>query len=303
MDVFLEHRPEYALELRHAPPSHAWLNACRRCRGPEILFAFFDDVRPESTPDSAALASLLRRFETRGSQRMSRGGRDLIVVDGPMPPLPTWPGEAAFIYLDRRRIAKLPRGAFFKHVVCEHSPVIERSFDGVLESAWLPKATVVDRITFINCSHLVNVSLPVVARVGDSAFAACRSLRSVSLGARDIRQAVFAHCSQLERVSLPFASIAPPNLFLGCSAMTSVSMPVATHVFPGAFLLCSSLTVLELPAVRRLERAAFDNCPNLETVSLLSLVSAHKDAFQRCQLLVKANIAAPDTVKTKLRLL
>ena len=84
---FLDHHPEQALALRHAPPSRAWLAACRRCCGPEILFAFFDDLSEESEPDGAALASLLRRFQSnritygvrvRGSLRITYGDRMLI---------------------------------------------------------------------------------------------------------------------------------------------------------------------------------------------------------------------------------
>ena len=126
MDIFLHHEAEYALELRHAPPSHAWLAACRRCRGPEILFAFFDDLKVETEPDSAALDNLLRKFQSQGLQRIARGGRVLLIVDGPE--IAT--DEAAFIYLDRRRYADgepvKVQHPDSKHVICEHCRVIER---------------------------------------------------------------------------------------------------------------------------------------------------------------------------------
>ncbi|MEO0404842.1 MAG: hypothetical protein AAF193_08225, partial [Bacteroidota bacterium] len=48
--------------------------------GKAILFAFSEDLRP------AGLAFLLSKFEARGSQRITRGKRELVVVDGPVPP-------------------------------------------------------------------------------------------------------------------------------------------------------------------------------------------------------------------------
>ncbi|MEM7449786.1 MAG: hypothetical protein AAF355_16270 [Myxococcota bacterium] len=134
--IMLQHRPEEALPLRHAPPSRAWLAACRRCRGPEILFAFFDDL--STTPDSGALASLLRKFRSRGSQRIIRGDRVLVIYDGPE--LPNEPNEEVFIYMDRRRYGpgQLPPRAA-KHVICEHYAEVGGGvFSGnVMESVWL----------------------------------------------------------------------------------------------------------------------------------------------------------------------
>ena len=85
MELVLAHTPEHALLMRRAPPSRAWLAACRRCCGPEILFAFFEDLSEETEPDSAALASLLRKFKSQGSQRIVRNGRVLVIVDDGTP--------------------------------------------------------------------------------------------------------------------------------------------------------------------------------------------------------------------------
>ena len=121
----LQHRPEEALPLRHAPPSRAWPAACQRCRGPEILFAFFDDLSAETTPDSGALANLLRKFQSRGSQRIIRGGRVLVIQDGPE--LPNEPNKEVFIYLDRRRYAITQRvqiGCRANHLIVEQCAII-----------------------------------------------------------------------------------------------------------------------------------------------------------------------------------
>ena len=306
MDIFLHHGAEYALELRHAPPSHAWLAACRRCRGPEILFAFFDDLAEETEPDSAALENLLRKFQSQGSQRIIRGGRVLLVVDGPE--FTTDADREAFIYLDRRRYAvgeraRLPRSGA-KHVVCEHCRAIEGGFpyniNTVLESVWLPKATSVGDRTFHVCRRLAHVSLPVIESIGFSAFAGCQRLRSVSLVARDLENDVFNDCAQLRRVSLPFARFASVNLFRGCVELEAVSMPIATEVGTFSFADCSSLTELSLPAVTHVRDFAFVSCNKLETVSFPRLESVHRTAFSRCPRLSKARIFAPEHVKNTL---
>ena len=104
MEIYMfENRPEEALPLRFAPPSRAWLAACQRCRGPEILFAFCDDLSVEAAPDCSALASLLRKLQSRGSQRVISGGRVLVIQDGPE--LPNEPNKEVFIYLDRQHYA------------------------------------------------------------------------------------------------------------------------------------------------------------------------------------------------------
>ena len=298
---FLDHHPELVLALRHAPPSRAWLAACRRCCGPEILFAFFDDLAEETEPDSAALDNLLRKFQTQVSQRIIRGGRVLLVVDGP--PI----DQEAFIYLDRRRYADDERARLAhpgaKHIVCEHCRVIERgssSDNRVLESVWLPKATSVCDRTFHRCRRLVHVSLPVVESIGRNAFRRCHGLQSVSVIARDLGAGAFSACTLLRTVSLPCARSASTGLFLDCRSLESLSMPIATEVRTLSFWHCSSLTEVSLPAVRDVGRHAFQSCRNLEAVSLPSLDSVDSTAFSRCRRLSKESISAPEHVKSTL---
>ena len=306
MEFLLQHRSEEALPLRHAPPSRAWLAACQRCRGPEILFAFFDDLSVEATSDSGALANLLRKFQSRGSQRIIRGGRVLVIQDGPE--LPNEPNKEVFIYLDRRRYAITQRvqigSISAKHVIVEQCAIIH-DYNGflsndVLESVWLPKVTLVDLGTFRNCSKLIHVSMPVVEWVCERAFYCCSSLRSVSLNARNVGFCAFTLCAQLRVVALPRASVASGYIFCGCTMLESVSMPVATQVWDGAFYQCDFLTAVSLPVVERVEAYAFEECSSLETVSLPRLESVENYAFQRCPRLSRDNVFAPGHVKNTL---
>ena len=306
MDFLLQHRPEEALPLRRAPPSRAWLAACQRCRGPEILFAFFDDLSAETTPDSGALANLLRKFQSRGSQRIIRGGRVLVIQDGAE--LPIEPNEEVFIHLDRRRYAitqSVQIGSdAAKHFIVEQCAIIHddsrRQSNDVLESVWLPKVTLVARVTFADCSKLTHVSMPVVESVGIGTFDCCSSLRSVSLDARDVGDFAFSQCKQLRVVALPRASVASAYIFQACTMLESVSMPVATRVCQEAFCRCDSLTAVSLPLVESVEGGAFHGCSNLETVSLPRLESVEGDAFEGCLRLSRDNFFAPDHVKNTL---
>ena len=306
LEVLLAHRPEYALPLRHAPPSRAWLAACRRCCGPEIFFAFFDDLSEATTPDSAALASLLRKFQSQGSQRLTHGGRDLVIVDGPMPELPSAP---AFIYLDRRRYAddeeaKIPQ-RIATHVIGEHCRVAVSTWrsgdtNPVLESVWLPQATSIGARTFKLCTNLEHISLPIVESIGEQAFYRCSSLRSVSLSARDFGIHVFSGCSQLRTVSLPNARLVSDHLFHNCTNLETVSMPVAARVCSYSLGFCSSLVTISLPSVRRVAARAFACCDKLEAVSLPMLDSVERSAFRHCPRLSKERILAPEHVKNTL---
>ena len=303
MQVLLAHCPEHALELRHAPPSHAWLAACRRCRGPEILFAFFEGLSEETPADSAALGHLLRKFQSQGSQVITRGGRVLVVEDGPRLSLE----ETPFIYLDRRRYdddqtVKIRRDCA-KHVIVEHCRAVDSCESGlrrIIESVWLPKATSVGAATFYRCERLVHVSLPAIDSVGDRAFSSCTSMRSIHLGARDVGDQAFVGCSKLQAASLPFARRASSGLFAHCRSLTSVSMPVATTLETDAFRVCSSLTAVAFPSVRQVGAWAFDGCRKLETVSLPCLDVVDDRAFRDCPRLTRDRIVAPNVVKDRL---
>ena len=293
MQCFLEHRPEDALALRRAPPSHAWLAACQRCCGPEVIFVFFEELSEETEPDNAALACLLRKFQSQGSQVIARGHQSLIIVDGPMPEqLPKVCRETTTILLDRRRYpdeeVALIEPFCAQHVICEHARVfgsVLRSAPQVsLSSVWLPKATsVIGEDAFWDCSELKHVSLPVVDSIGAKAFSGCRSLKSVPLVVRDLGDAAFLYCGDLRTVSLPFARAASCELFWGCLRLTSVSMPVATEVLNCAFAICHCLTSVSLPEVRRVGECAFAGCVSLTSVSLPAARRVEERAFCGCE--------------------
>lgn len=200
LQVFLEHRPEDALEQRNAPPCRAWLVACQRCRGPEILFAFFDSVSPNAPPPSgASLDAILRKFRSYGSFRIQRGDRVIIIAGDECPPPQPWSysHKSNFLYLDRRRHAGdaptiIPH-QIARHVICEHARIIHedpwrqrsqgyRVWNRVLESVWLPEATTLGPSSFSRCSNLAFLTLPSVESMGRHVFMDANAVRKVVVG-------------------------------------------------------------------------------------------------------------------------
>lgn len=283
MQFFLALYPDEALRFRHAPPSHAWLDACRRCSSPDILFAFFEDLAPRWK--SADLANLLRKLQQlRGTH--TRGDRVLLIVDGDA----ELPDNPVFIYLDRRPYApgvpaSIPRlrggSSVAKHVICEHGRLLEPyqslvAVSNVRESLWLPRATAIGDNCFSDDTlGLAHISMPVIASIGAAAFAGCTNLRSVSLVARDLGAHVFSGCTRLHTVSLPHARGASVGLFSGCQSLASVAMPVARRICRFAFRGCASITAIALPNVQRVDASAFVDCANLASVILPWLRRGH----------------------------
>lgn len=231
--IVLGHCPEVALEVRHAPPSRAWLRACQRCRGPGIIFAFFDGLpNTGPTPNSAALASLLRKVELRGSRRIVVGGRVLVVVDDQHP---TPSEEASFIYWDRREQGSIPHRVA-QHVICQRGGLVgrsaSRSEDSALSSLWLLQAKTV--YGFARCRGLVHVSLPLATRINAETFKQCTRLAWVSFPqVRELEDHAFNGCSMLETVLLPNVVLIRPRAFYACTKLRQLSSQVTRALAEG----------------------------------------------------------------------
>lgn len=301
LEQVLLHRPEDALELRRAPPARAWLAACQRCRGPEILFAFFEGVGRGPAPNNKYLTALLRKFRSHGSQRITLGNSVLVIVDDDDPtPQP----NADFIYLDRRRHkgpVVIPH-RIARHVICEHGQTIdgreEIHYENVLTSVWLPAATAVGPHAFEMRSTLTYVSLPEIQSIGKWAFRECICLRFVSLSAREVGVGAFIGCVRLQAAILPLARDAAANLFWECRNLYRLSMPAATRVCYGAFRNCGSLEYVEFPAACWIEHRAFLNCTSLWNVALPSAKSIEGSAFDGCPNLKQRPASSDDSPDT-----
>ena len=113
-----------------------------------------------------------------------------------------------------------------------------------------------------------SVSLPNVTAVGQSAFAECAALRSVTLSDKltALGAGAFDGCTALEMIVLPEGIGRIEELtFRGCNSLTEISLPESlTYIGQMAFADCSSLEEIALPAgVEGVGYAAFAGCDRL----------------------------------------
>ncbi len=123
-----------------------------------------------------------------------------------------------------------------------------------LESIYIPaQIESIESELFQNCRNLSTVTFPSNSRVkfiGDSAFASCTKLSSISLPAK------------LEELG--------ENAFEECSAFTECKLPASlTRIRQGAFSWCTSLRSMVVPEnVYFIGFGAFKNCSRLESLSV-----------------------------------
>ena len=106
---------------------------------------------------------------------------------------------------------------------------------------------------FAYCIDLTSVTIPSsVTSIGDSAFYHCSGLTSVTIpgSVTSIGDYAFADCSGLTSVTIP-GSVTSIGVeaFSGCSGLTSVTIPDSvTSIGDYAFSGCSSLTIIAVDA-------------------------------------------------------
>ena len=114
-----------------------------------------------------------------------------------------------------------------------------------------------------------------ITSIGDSAFAHCRNLTSVTIpdGVTRIGIWAFFECINLTRVTIPFGvTYIGSNAFYRCGSLTNVDIPssvtfIGQHTFSG----CKGITSVTIPSsAESLGPWAFSGCTNLVNVTILS---------------------------------
>jgi hypothetical protein len=113
-----------------------------------------------------------------------------------------------------------------------------------------------------------------VTTIGDSAFAGCYGLTSVSIPAsvRNIGDSAFAYCSGLTSVSIPSSITRIGNEdFFNCYGLSKVTVPAGvTSIGDSAFAGCSLMTSVSIPAsVTNIGDYAFADCSHLAAINCL----------------------------------
>ena len=139
---------------------------------------------------------------------------------------------------------------------------------------------------------------PNVVEVGVKAFWGCNLKEVVFNELVKIGEDAFAHCTSLERISIPYTvTDIDEGAFYRCSSLREVVLNEGlVKIGKNAFLGCESLESITLPStVMDIDELAFQDCSGLKEVVLNEgLVSVGKYAFQECQTL--ESITLPSTV-------
>jgi len=112
-----------------------------------------------------------------------------------------------------------------------------------------------------------------VTRIGDSAFASCTSLTSVTIAnsVNFIGLSAFASCTSLANVTIGNGvTLIAQSAFFSCTSLTSITIPNSVNfIGGGAFSSCTSLASVTIGnGVASLGDHAFNYCTNLMGVYL-----------------------------------
>ena len=156
---------------------------------------------------------------------------------------------------------------------------------------------------FAGCSGLTSITIPDgVTTIGNGAFRACSSLTSITIpdGVTSIGDSAFAVCTSLTSITIPDGVTTIGNgAFNGCSSLTSITIPNGvTSIGGSAFERCSSLTSITIPdGVTSIGEYAFHGCSSLTSINIPnSVTSIGEYAFTGCSSLTSINI--PNSVES-----
>ena len=157
--------------------------------------------------------------------------------------------------------------------------------------------TSIGNSAFASCSDLTSVTIPnSVTSIGSSAFEACSSLTSVTIpnSVTSIGSSAFEACSSLTSVTIPNSvNSIGGAAFAHCSSLTSVTIPNGvTSIGEDAFYGCSGLTSVTIPnSVTSIDAETFRECGNLTSVTIPnSVTSIGGRAFYGCSGLTSVTI-------------
>lgn len=101
-----------------------------------------------------------------------------------------------------------------------------------------------------------------------------------------IGNSAFADCTSLTSITIPNSvTYIGQSAFLGCSALNSINIPDSvTYIDSFVFRSCTSLTSITIPnSVTRIWYYAFDNCKSLKTIIIPdSVIQIAENAFIGC---------------------
>lgn len=135
-------------------------------------------------------------------------------------------------------------------------------------------------------SKPVSLTLGGITEISESAFIACKKLRSILLpDAVAVDSWAFQNCTELESAQLPCVQTVGMRAFESCSKLTDIDLPNAETVGEYAFATCTKLTAIGLPRAAEIGEYTFSLCRALPEITLPGLKSIPNGLFYDCQTL------------------
>ena len=168
--------------------------------------------------------------------------------------------------------------------------VRESAFEGCINLSELvfPEGSevIIEEGAFRNCGFVTLDLREKNVTIGDSAFAYCENLKSVTLPAlmTYLSELTFANCSSLDTVVFPDSLLEiGPLAFSECGCLQDVDLPSSLgEIWREAFGYCG-LTEITLPkSVTSVGSDAFIECTELRTVTILGTPTIGDNAFVDC---------------------
>ena len=161
--------------------------------------------------------------------------------------------------------------------------------DNYIQYIEAPNCNTIGESAFANCYSLTSVSFPACTYIESSAFQNCSALISASFSVcTSIGYYAFCGCSALTSTSFPACTSIGGGAFSDCYSLTSVSFSVCTSIGEYAFYSCSALTSISFPACANIRSYAFEYCSTLTSVSFPACTSVEEYAFANCSELTSA---------------
>lgn len=159
--------------------------------------------------------------------------------------------------------------------------------------------TLIGDSAFANCYNLTSVSIPnTVTAIDKAAFYNCIALTGITIpnSVTTIGGCAFWSCARLKSLSLGNGLTTIKNdAFRGCSGLTSLTLPNSlTTIETRAFYGCNKLTSIVIPnSVTTMDTFVFYNCTKLTSVTIGTGITALGDlAFNGCTALDTVNFNA-----------
>ena len=150
--------------------------------------------------------------------------------------------------------------------------------------------------TATNISIMGKIDGYEIVSIGDTAFAGCEKLQSVTIpeSISEIGEGAFQQCTSLKSVKLPNSlEVVPAGIFVSCTALESVTLGKnVTEIGDMAFGYCTTLKEINIPdTVTTIGDQVFCYATSLESIEIPdSVTSLGQLTFQYCSSLTEFEI-------------